>query len=316
MLGINLTLIVYSTPISFLAYPRGVTALETLCLFRDCIDFDDPEADGWGLLSQVGNAIELSHVLVQYPQFTRDWVSFLLSEFRAESTASADYFSVVYALWCAAQRKEIDGMNLILEFDPQREIQASMTAIDYLDGASYPLILCQVLAEKGIDIQNKYHRETPTSQSLRVSSLFFSWRDDARLLYPNIDCLVEHETSEKRTPSLRGWRFYLLRDLFVLDKPESQNIDVFYLDYFQPLDDLDCLECNDSARACDIDDDSGFIIEPWLEGLKYTVKSRKCLCSMNSWVQDGRDEKEIIHKSCFFENTDSNNNSQLEVSFR
>lgn len=313
LLGINLTLIVCSTPISYLAIQlqsnfNDTATLETLYLFGDCIDFSDPGADGWNLLA--GN--EDNSRFTQYPQFTRDWFSFLLNKFREESASSADYSSLWYALYWAGHRKGIDDMNLILEFDTQRDIQAFYTAMNYVDGGC-SLILYQVLAEKGIDIRDKFHGETPTSQSLRVSTLFFSWRDDARLLYPNIDCLIERELSKERAPSLRGWSFDLLRDLFVLDKPESQKIDNFWSD-FQPLDEIECNECNHSVRVCDIVDDLGCIIEPWWEGLKYTVKSRECLCSMSSWVQDGRDANEIIHHSCHFENTDSGNNSQLEDS--
>jgi hypothetical protein len=84
-----------------------------------------------------------------------------------------------------------------------------------------------------------------------------------------------------------------------------------YILYFAHGSMIECLKCGNN-RLHDYANGThdGFIIEPWWEELKYSVKNRECLCFVDDVVEDCRDEYNIIHKSCRFEDNGSDSGSE------
>ncbi|KAJ5966430.1 hypothetical protein N7481_013144 [Penicillium waksmanii] len=289
-----------------------------LHLFRDCIEFFDPDAVGWKMLSAFENVGLSDYTRNGYLQLCQQTFSFLRERLQEEITVSVDQQAIEYALNTAAVRGDVVSMDLIFEFDPQKVIYSDSLERGRPVLEEFPHWLAlQFLAEKGIDIRTSLHGETPTSRCLEFSDQFFHWRHDARILFPNIDRLIERETSEL-APRLRGWCFDLLLDLFSLDLHEPLK-DQKYLQeliYFADGDMMKCLECRNN-REIDFfhGNYDGLMIEPWWVELKNSIKNRECLCLIDDVVQDGRDGNNIIHKSCRIEDIDSDSGSQASHSF-
>jgi hypothetical protein len=315
----NLNLILCSTPLSLLAGSSlGICAkwLEFYYLFKDCIEFCEPEADGWLILQSV-EFDSSSSLHLPY----RDSLLFLLERIQEEITVGMNRDAIETALFYAARTGRFADMDLILKFDTQKVIhRCCLKGERPILGRWAHWLILQFLAEKGLDIQTSLLGETPTSRCLEFSGSFFCWRMDARILFSDIDRLIERETSEskKSAPRLRGWSFDLLRDLFSLDLDELLELEGFedlkrphsHWDYIYLANDdamdLKCLQCG-CKRVYGFFEgtNGGFIMEPWWEGVKTRVKNRKCLCSFNEITQDDRDGNNIIQKSCRFEKIDS-----------
>ncbi|KAL2827749.1 hypothetical protein BDW59DRAFT_160056 [Aspergillus cavernicola] len=294
------------TPVATLACSHFHTAtLDILSLFGECIEFCETDADGWHLLSALEMATE-NQAFVR--QSAHAWFSFLLHRFRREGAIIINPELIGYALCSADRYQDLDSINMILDFDPQGRAYAHLMTDPaqrrlFLYYINNSFLVLQVLIDRGIHIHGAFDGETPTFRSLRFSMVFFDWCSMARLIYRDIDPLIRRETSDAHAPRLQGWCFDTLRNLFSLSPTDSLSIpshpavmDNKYTVY--------CLECGPNTCGYDINDEV-FIVEPWWESMKLSVKNRECVCSMLHWVRDNREGTDIRHISCQYEGTGS-----------
>lgn len=312
----NLNLIMYSTPAGFIRPTSKIrNLLEMLYLFEDCIEFCEPHAAGWEILCRLEFDDQGDLDYQAYQKLCKGVYLFLLERLREEVTAGIDLFSIENAQWWAAGRGDTAGMDLIFQFDTQKLIHSHYEECP-LDDVNARWLYLQFLAEKGVDIRTRLHGETPTSRCLEFSDSFLHWRDDARLLFPVVDQLIERETSGEPAPRLRGWSFHLLLDLFSLDlhehlKDHQYKESHIYMGSEACGDMIGCLECRYARKVSFFHGyDDGLFIEPWWVELKVSIKNRECLCSIDDVVRDGRDRNNMIHISCRFEDIDSDSGSQ------
>ncbi|KAL4884619.1 hypothetical protein BJY04DRAFT_181617 [Aspergillus karnatakaensis] len=265
---------------------------ELFTLFGDCIEFCEPESNGWSLLT----SLDWSQGYLDYdPQVHRGWYSFLLRKYREEYTTFVDYRSILSALNNANDMMNVEGIYLILEFVPPGRGDADLISAangpweQYLH---YPMIQ-QILIERGasIQLQALFSGETPTSMSCHFSQTFLEWRYRLSSIQPSIDTIIRRELSDTRALSLSGWTDDAFRRLFSLkDMKEAKRRWSAYETYMT----------GDKRQTCDVCSmwrkpypSSGYlnglncIVEPWWESLKRSIRKAECICSSSKWVQDG-----------------------------
>ncbi|KAL3478490.1 hypothetical protein BJX99DRAFT_256387 [Aspergillus californicus] len=276
----------------------GKTTFELLSLFKDGIEFCDIAADGWFLLALLNNWDPKDNFASQN---IHAWLSFLLAIFWTETTVIVNDYLVMFVLFMASSRKDLDNIKMILNFDPKKEnftyLLSDPDAQLYLmKDVKCCFLALQFFIDSGIDFQPTLGRETPISRLLRFSTDFFNCTGDIRLLASDANSVFQREISERRAPSLQGWFSDTLGDLFLLSLSHWAHIEHQYaVNLKLPRQ---CLGCGLIEKPPTFETWKQLIIEPWWEELKHSIKARKCICINGELVYDSRDPSRFIHDGC------------------
>ncbi|KAL4883937.1 hypothetical protein BJY04DRAFT_183537 [Aspergillus karnatakaensis] len=167
----------HHTPETFIqgtAFRQG--HIQVLSLFRDCIEFSEPNCNGWSLLAIEAEGFDGSERFT--PQLAHEYYSTLIQCYRGEISRTLNVSSVWYDLFLADQGSDSLSINKILDFVPDQKgyteiVSDDLTQMSFNEYLGDCFMVLEILTERGADIQAIFGGETPTSRSLRFSPLFF-----------------------------------------------------------------------------------------------------------------------------------------------
>ncbi|KAL3462752.1 hypothetical protein BJX64DRAFT_136369 [Aspergillus heterothallicus] len=266
-----------------------------ILLFRDYIEFDNYCCDGWSLLSNFDRKV--------WNRDTFECLRFLVQIARAAYKEDEIFHNLHAweALARAYKRGDSRSIRTILELNPCAKVHVyGDRALDVaLDARMFycrdnPLIR-QYFLDRELNFFTEVDNGTPASKAMRFASVFFAWHSLIRNIpeSPDLDCLVRQEISDSNPLSLQKWKSYTLHAMFELDA-STQIVNTYARS--REFGNVSCAkkDCSVSEPAHRLHDNR-VIVEPWWEELKHRIKTEKCICSMQTFVNDHRDPGFFSH---------------------